>query len=343
MEHYETTTLVGVIRVQQVQDPYWLNLCFPRTITFDTEEIHFDQVSETRKLAPFVSPSVQGKIQRRQGYTAKSFRPAYVKPKDELRPNRAIPRMAGEALTGSMSPAQRRNAWIAELLRLQKEEITRRWDWMAARAIIDGSVTVTGDGYPTQVVDFGRDAGNTLTLTSTAQWDDTAADPLANIESIRRQVRKKSASSVTRLTFGSDAWAAFTEDTKVQELLSNQKRGSDSDFNSNLGQGAPYEYRGYLSGKGTGTLELYTYGDTYEDETGTEQNFLDPTYVAATGPGIQGVRCFGAILDDDAMVAMSMFPKMWKQPDPSVTYIMTQSAPLMVPTQPNGSAVIKPL
>jgi hypothetical protein len=347
MEHYDTTTLVGVIRgLDPAVTPYWLDLAFPRQITFDTEEIQFDMVTETRKLAPFVAPTHQGKVQSRKGFSAKSFRPAYIKPKDVLVPGRALTRMAGEALTGTLSAGARWNAHLAELLRLQREEITRRWDWMAARAVIDGSVTVSGDDYPTVNVDFGRHTDNTMTLTGTAQWDDSAANPLGNIETIRTTVRKRARAGVTRLTFGLDAWAEFIEDDNVQALLRNDVRNSpDTNFNARIGEGGPYESRGVLSGKGVGSLELYTYSDTYEtDNDGTEADYLDPGWVVATGPGLQGVRCFGAIMDSAAGLApMAMFPKMWPNQDPSVTYVMTQSAPLMVPAQPNGSAVIKTL
>ncbi len=347
MEHYDTTTLVGVIRNQQVEEPtYWLDLAFPRQITFDTEEIQFDQVTATRKLAPFVAPTHQGKVQTRKGFSAKSFRPAYVKPKDILVPSRALTRMAGEQLTGALSAGARWNAHLAELLRLQREEIERRWNWMAAQAVINGSVTVSGDDYPTTSVDFGRHADNTMTLVGTAQWDDSAANPLGNIETIRSTVLKKSGRGVTRLTFGVNAWAEFIEDDNVLALLRNDVRNSpDTNFNARLGEGNPAEFRGVLQGKGVASLELYTYSDTYEtDNAGTEADYLDPDWVVATGPGIQGVRCFGAIMDAKAgLAAMAMFPKMWENDDPSVTYVMTQSAPLMVPAQPNGSAVMKVL
>jgi hypothetical protein len=57
-----------------------------------------------------------------------------------------------------------------------------------------------------------------------------------------------------------------------------------------------------------------------------------------TGPSVRGVRCFGAIQDFDAnLQALAMFPKMWRSDDPSATFIMTQSAPLMVPVNPNNT------
>ena len=87
-----------------------------------------------------------------------------------------------------------------------------------------------------------------------------------------------------------------------------------------------------------GRLELYTYAESFVDQDGNAQDILAPLDVVGTGPGLQGVRCFGAIKDKRAgLKALEMFPKMWDVEDPSVTYTMTQSAPLMVPAQPNAS------
>ncbi|MGD9545035.1 MAG: major capsid protein, partial [Methylocystis sp.] len=44
--------------------------------------------------------------------------------------------------------------------------------------------------------------------------------------------------------------------------------------------------------------------------------------------GAQGIRTYGAILDRKVLQALSRFPKVWDEEDPSVTYTMTQSAPL---------------
>ena len=71
---------------------------------------------------------------------------------------------------------------------------------------------------------------------------------------------------------------------------------------------------------------------------------MDPNIVIGTGPGLQGTRLFGAIMDARlGLVTTDMAPKMWMDEDPSVVYTMTQSAPLMVPGQPNASFVIRPI
>lgn len=339
-ELYNTAELIEVLRVQQGITPYWLNY-FTRVITSDREEIVFDQVTDgTRRLAPFVAPNVQGRVLREQGYTTKTFRPAYVKPKHVVDPSRAIPRMAGEAFGGELSMQERYDAVVAENMRLERLMIENRWEWMAARAIIDGQVTVAGEDYPTVTVSFGRDPSLAMVVTGGAtNW----TDPLKDIEDQRRKVNRLANATVTRLTFGLDAWDRFTDNPKVQALLDTRYRGSETVYNTAIPDATPFEFRGVISGQnGIGRLELYTYSAQFEDETGTLTDMIDSNTVVGTGPGIDGVRCYGAIRDKRAgLVPLAMFPKMWDVEDPSATYTMTQSAPLMVPAQPNGSFTIK--
>lgn len=344
-ELYQTADLIEVIRVQRGIDPYWLQN-YPRVINSDREEILFDMVTQgTRQLAPFVAPNVQGRIIKEQGYSTKMFKPAYVKPKHVVDPSRAIPRMAGESIGGQLSQQERYDAVIALNMQLERQMIENRWEWMAAQATILGQVTVAGDDYPSVTVNFGRDASLTETLAAGAQWVTTNAgvNPLKDIEDKRRQVNRLASSTITRLTFGLDAWDAFTSFQNVRDLLNQFYRGSQTEFNTAVGDGVPYEFRGVLQGQnGIGRLELYTYSAQYEDSaSGALTEMMPANAVVGTGPGLYGAQCFGAIRDRRAgVVPMSMFPKMWDEEDPSVTYTMTQSAPLMVPAQPNGSFVM---
>lgn len=338
---YSTATLLDVLRVQPPESAYWLDNFFGRTINFTSEEILFDKVVGTRRLAPFVSPVVQGRVMRKAGYTTQSFRPAYTKPKHVVDPNRVFARNAGEAIGGSLTPAQRWNAAVAENLREERDAIQRLWNWMGAMAIIHGEVTVAGEDYPTQVVNFGRDAGLTSILAGTARWGEADADPLGDLKDLRTLAFVKGGAPITRVTMGLDAFDRFFADADVQKLLTGQDiaRQSDSSMSALGSPGSPFEYRGVLQGaNGQGRLEVYTYNEQYEDETGATVGFMSSTDVIGTGGAINGTRCYGAIRDKRAgLAAMSLFPKMWDQEDPSVTYTMTQSAPLMVPGNPNNT------
>ena len=88
-----------------------------------------------------------------------------------------------------------------------------------------------------------------------------------------------------------------------------------------------------------GEFEIWVYSDTYVDDAGVAQKFMpNGTVFMGHAQGMEGVQAFGAILDSQAgLQAMSIFPKMWDNPDPSVTFVMSQSAPLMIPAQPDAT------
>jgi hypothetical protein len=49
-----------------------------------------------------------------------------------------------------------------------------------------------------------------------------------------------------------------------------------------------------------------------------------------------GVQAFGAIMDEEVLIATEFYPSSWVEKNPSARFIMTQSAPLVVPTRPNN-------
>ena len=332
---YDTDTLLGVMRETAPVPNYWLSLCFPRQVNFTDEYIDFEKLVDNRKLAPLVVPTAQGKPIYSEASTVTRLKPAYVKPKDPVNPNRMIQRRPGELLPGSANqgPAARFNAVVGDIQRTHREAIERRWEWLAARAIIDGKVTLADDAYPERVVDFQRNANNTVTLSGTDVWGGTTGDIMGNIENWRTQIRRLPFGGPTnRLTVGPDVWDVMRKDAALLKQLATDVRGTDGEFRTGIRDGMEVEYMGRLSG----TLDVVVYSDYYQDKTGAAVDFLDPKEAVLTGPGVMGVRAFGAILDNKANFnALPIFPKMWSENDPPVVYCMSQSAPLMVPVNPN--------
>lgn len=333
---YDTHTLLGVVQNLRSPSTFWLNLGYDTVQAFDTEFIDFDIVDKGRRLAPFVAPNVAGKPMTESGSTLKRFKPAYVKPMNVVDPSRVLKRRAGEAYTGSLSPEQRRAAIVADLLQEHKDMIVRRWEWMAAQATINGSVVVAGEDYPSQTVSFGRDNGQTITLTSTDLWSDTTnSNPIKKLEAVCLQTQRLSTSPVMDLVFGVDAWAAFALHPKVVDALET-RRGSTLTMETATGIGfdsTVAQYKGQLPNG----PRLWVYNDIYEDNSGTAVEILNSKYVVGVGR-IEGVRAFGAIMDGRAGYrAVDMFPKMWEEENPSAEFLMTQSAPLMIPRRTNAS------
>lgn len=348
MNPYDLITLLRVISVQKTIKPFW-GKWFPETLTFDTESIAFDKVStDYRKLAPFVAPNVQGRVQKQQGYSTVSYRPAYVKPKDIVRPNQMFARQAGEPLiVGSATPQQRLNNAVTRLLAEHRIKIDNRVEWMRAKALIDGKVTVEGRDYPKVTVDFNRAASLTVTLAGTAKWDaPTTAKPLVDLAAGRRDVNDRTGAIVRDYVFGANAWTLFYAiiDPKLIVLQDSQIRGSTGTISAFLDGLEGVEFAGTIAGvNGAGAMNLWVYSQKYLDDDGvTLVDILNTNTVVGLSDAVQGVNCFGAIEDLEAgLVATEYFPKVYDEKDPSARYLLTQSAPLPVPRQPNATFSIR--
>lgn len=340
---YDLATLLEVRRRQVVLPPFWLNF-FGRQQNFQTPYIDFEKVNRRyKKLAPFVAPNVQGRVISTAGSTMNRFSPAYVKPKSVIDPNKIIARQVGEQLYQPMTLAQRRDAVIAEEIKEHKTRIQNREEWMAANALINGSVTVSGEDYPTQTVNFGRDASLTNVLTGGAKWDQTTGDPLGDLKLMRQRSMTLSGQAIRRAIFGQGAWNLLStrlelNDPQTGNLLDTNFRGSTTDLSRMLDGFDGAEYVGTLQGRnGQAAIECWVYIGTYDDDTGAEQSLLHTNDVVGVG-NIDGVRCYGAIQDAEANYeSMPLFMKNWINKDPSVEYLLSQSAPLMVPGDPDAS------
>lgn len=351
IELYDTATLVGVLDKQQ-PDPLFFLQFFPREITFTTEKIMFDELSEDRYvLAPFVAPHVEGRVMAKGGFDTRSFKPAYVKPKHDIDVNQQFTRRAGESLaTGDLTPQQRYDATIAENFRLEREAIERRINWMASQVLIESAVVVEGEDYPRVTIDFGRDGDLSEVLLSTARWGESGANPLSDLNIKMRLSRKLSGGRTTDIIMGEEAYDRFYMDDDVKELLNtNYRIGGTAADASVLGIGdsdKEAELKAVLvGGQSANRVRIWTYAGYYHERdpntgTLTQHYYIDPNAVVGVGNKAQGIQTFGAIKDPNAKLrAMRMFPRIVDQKnlDPAKEFTLTQSAPLPIVLEPNNT------
>jgi hypothetical protein len=341
---YDLATLLEVLRVQRTLPSFWLNF-FPNQINFETKYIDFDKVStDYRRLSPFVAPNVQGRVITMEGYETLRFAPAYTKPKFVIDPGMVMTRQAGESFyTGSLSLAQRKDAIVGELTQRIKDRLTNTNEWLAARAVIDGQVTIESPDYPAVTVNFRRDASLDAVLAGAAKWDQTTAKPLDDLKALRLNAWQRTGVRINRVIFGTEAWNLLAtrlgfDAPATGNLLDTRFRGSETDVTRMLLGFDGAEFGGYLQGRnGQAQIEAWIYNAKYLDSNNVEQDMMSPYDVVGVGDGMQGVRCFGAIQDFDSLQAIDVFMKNYREQDPSVEYLLAQSAPLMVPKQPNAT------
>jgi Phage major capsid protein E len=181
MDFFNLNVLLGVVNSLITPQQWFLNRYFPIASYSETKLISFDVIDKTRRLAPFVSPVVAGKVVKSQGITTKFFEPAYIKDKRIFNANRALKRAAGEPFGGNLTGVQRMQAVLANELLEQVEMVDRRLELMASEALRTGKAVITGDDYPTVEIDFGRKASLTVKLTGSKKWSAAGSTPLKDI------------------------------------------------------------------------------------------------------------------------------------------------------------------
>jgi hypothetical protein len=205
---YDTRELLGILEAQAPVPNYWLNLCFPRAVQFTAEEIEFEKIQRKRIIAPLVVPTAQGRPIYSKASRVSRFRPAYVNPKDTVNDSEIIARQPGSLIGAIPTKEQSYRVRIADIQNEHRRAIERRWEWLAAKAVLDGAVTLVDNDYPTVVVDFERSANNTVTLAGADLWDSGTGDIIGDINDWRSIVTQaKFGGPVDRMTVGTKAWA----------------------------------------------------------------------------------------------------------------------------------------
>ena len=337
MDIYNTMALIMVVQGMDRVQSFILDRYYPEIQTEESEEIHFD-VDESRPiLAPFVSPLVAGKIIKDEGFTTKTFKPAYVKPKSILRPGEALKRMAGEKIGGSMSASQRKNALLVKKLASHIKMITRRKEVMGIEGLKTGKVTVEGEGYPTVVVDFGRHADLTVDISGgDAEWGDEGVSILNNLQDWANLVLKHCGFRPVDVIMDVETWKIFRADPEVKERL-DLRRVTQQAMSLDAAVVEGGAYMGTIDG-----FNIWTYGGWYQNSSGVLTPYLPDYTVIMASAAVLGAQAHGAILDEEVegvsnTWALEYFPKSWLEKDPGLRYLMTQSAPLVIPYRPNAS------
>lgn len=339
---FSTASLLGVMREMEPVPNYWRQ-GYGRVFQSTEEEIDFGKMWNKRKIAPLVVPTAQGKPIYDAQERVYKVKPAYVKPKDAVDETRMIRRRAGigELLNGNgrpLAPQARYNAVVADIVLQHREATERRWEWLAAQASLYGKVILEDDAYPRTLVDFERDAAHTVAKTVGNYWGDAGVSIQADIEAWRFRARRaKFGGPLSKMTVTARVWDVMRKDDSLREEMNlNYRPSQTNNVNLDFGirEGLDVEYVGTIAGN----LQVYVYSDYYEDAQGNMIPFMRDGDVHLEGPNLMGVSAFGAIRDKKAQFqALPIFTKMYDEEDPAATIILSQSAPLMVPINPNAT------
>lgn len=348
---YSPVVLLGNLRAASVLPMFWRNLVFSGAPVFsDDREIEFSKFVELRVVAPFVSPESDGISIYNNRETVQKVRTAYIKLIDAVRAHEFTGRLevgAGElGHQQPLTPTQRWQYRTAEIARQHQNAIEATLEIMCFQAVSSGIVTVRdAETNVATNVNFGRHPSHTITLAGGALWSAAGSKPLddiSNWKSLARRPKDLTAQgqfgmAPTYWIMGSTAAQAFRTNPSVKaELDKNFERTSQTRINTGVLDGADIELIGILNdGSQVWLYNEYTQNRT----TGAVEAILDPRDVIGVNPaGVNGVVAYGAIANFKANLAsLAIFPNMFMNQSGSEVYLTHESAPMVIPVNPNAT------
>lgn len=339
---YDTVSLVGLVPNLMTSQNWILDRFFPNIETSNDEYVAIDVDVGLRRMAPFCSPLVEGKLVESRRYQTDKFKPAYIKDKRAPDLRKPIRRQIGERIGGEYTAAEREMLNIQFEMSDQIDILNRRLEWMGCSALSTGTVTIKGEGFPTTVVDFGRDPSLTIALSGADKWPTSLAagatntQPSDDIETWQTLVLQKSGAAPTDLVFTNKSWKAFRLDTTIKDnaivFPALSPFGNQIDAGARVQKGAVYKGR-------WGQFDLWLYNDWFIDpDTGVETPMLADGSVIMSGADLMGTRAFGAIMDPAFNYGpMAYAPKSWLKEDPAQRFLMMQSSPIVIPSRVNAA------
>ena len=304
-----------------------------------TEVVDIDLYKGARRLAPFVQPFAQGKVIDRIGWTTRTFKPPYIKEKIPTQVVQILKRQMGATIyQGGMTPAEKAAAQLGKDMLELIQMIQRREEWMASQILQNGLVRCVGDDMDV-TVNFLMNTTHLITLSGAALWSaTTTATPITNLRTWKRLVAQDSGIVPDTVVFGNviQEFLANTVEVLVQGALASVRIDRGQIDPENLPEGVTYW--GYLKDPG---LDVYTYDEWYIDPvTGLTQPMVPADMIFMGSTRARTARHYGAIQDLKALngelASVQYFPKMWEEEDPSVRWLMVQSAPIPCMHQPDA-------
>lgn len=317
---WETRSMYNALIKRQPAPSFLLDMFAPGPGNFSfTETIQFDVVREGLVMAPFVSPLHQGHMMEKPSKETRVISPAYLKPKMYSHAAEFLNRFPGENFMSNVPLAMHaadQNAMDLDTLRTY---CLRRFEWMLAKQLTEFTFAVTGDGVG-YTVDLSPTTGHKLEASDlSASWG-TTSNKTADLELAQATIAKDSSLTADIAIFGKTAWSWFANDSDAMGKLDNLNYSVGQIIRDGVKSGA--NFHGTYNG-----LQLWTYLAWYKDPAdNTVKPFIPDDYVVVGSTAARVVKHYAQIVDLDVPNGFRepIFPKVWKDNDPSGINLLLQ-------------------
>ncbi len=320
------------------------DLIFKNRQTKRTLKFLLDCKRGNAPLAPIVNYMRQGKVVDRSGFETFEVEGVYQKVKRVTTPLDLQNRLPGQDIYPPPTP----QAQAEEILRRDTTElddmITRREEHMCSQLLQTGGYQAKGEAVEIDIK-FKPEADQISSLSGNALFSDKVnSDPLGVLRAQARKVfRSGYAPSVSIL--GIDAYDALMKTDQFSGATAG-KPSLFSNVNMEIGRIKPEDigpgmlYLGRINEIGQ---DIFVYSGQYTDDEGNRQYFINPKNLVTVAPDAGFAVYYGAIQNVNCLVSLPRFFSMWTENDPSVQYLMLESAPLAAPLNLDSYACVKVL
>lgn len=350
MDFTNTLTLLAAIEEVPKEATFLRDRYFPTnasTDIFNTDEVLVEYKDGDKKLAPFVSPRKNGVSVFREGYEIHKFEPANIAPKRPLYIDELKKKGFGEALFSTLTPEQRQTALLMKDYQDLDQMISRREEKMAAELLQTNGLVMKhiadkGDEYEEKSIQFYTGSSNPAVYTPSKSWADASADIYGDIAAMIAMLTKKGLPA-TDVLLGTDATAAFINNTQIQKFMDNRRFELGGISQSELPNGAAQLGTLVVNGH---KMTFYGYDNTYTDDDGTDKPYLDAASVVVTAPAC-GRTAYGAVTQVEQAdgefhtYAGARVPHYVASAEGNSRSITITAKPLMMPNHKNAFIVGK--
>ncbi len=298
-----------------------------------------------RKLAPFVSPKIGGKVMSKKGKTVDTYEPALLKPKYITEAD-AIVEEQGVLYADGLDPQERAEDQLLKDEELLKNDVYRRVEHMCVSLVTTGKFTAVGDGVEEEF-DYRMDSNNIEVLTGTALWTDPSSSPLDDLSNWADEIYKNTGDYPDSGVYGADVYSAFKKHPSVIEAFDTKNITIGSlapapmlDENGEVLKGVVFA--GHISDLG---MDIYRYVDFYDDDNNVAQDMFPKDKLVMGTKNSDGHVAYAGITDKKqlgtAVFVGEIFVKTWSQEDPDDEYLLGKSKPLPVPSDIDSFKCVK--
>jgi len=181
IEFLDLTRRMGQSFVKTAPKPRMFLQFFGNPETQDTEIIEIDKQFKGIRIAGFVNPDAVADGTEKLSFDEHTFKLPTLQDLMTLTSKELKKRLRGQSVYTMETFAAKAAVMVAEIQQEQREMVENAMELMSIDAAFNGQLTVVGKGE-NRIVDFDRNAANTIDLTSGSYWDEAGGTPSSDTD-----------------------------------------------------------------------------------------------------------------------------------------------------------------